>query len=232
MNDKFDHHVHIGQWKNEYYSAPEVFSHLKHQGKIGCNFMSTTSCAPLHPDDKKEIISLYEKVCAEINEALYTAKQMNFDVHAYYWIVPLFHISGISFEQVLSELPEYCGLKIHPRSHNWSPQNPERAELLHQVFCFAKKYNLPVILHTGDSAEDSPCLYEEWYKNYPAVKVTLAHCKNLSEVVYLFDKFPQLNGDTAFIPQNNFEYLLQNGYENRLVYGSDYPISTFYRITK
>lgn len=53
----------------------------------------------------------------------------------------------------------------------------------------------------------------------------VAHCKNLSEVKYLFDNYSQLNGDTAFIPQENLEYLLDNGYENRLVYGSNYPIS-------
>ena len=224
IDNSFDHHVHIGQWKNEYYSAQKVFSHLKHQGKIGCNFMSTTSCVPLHPDDKKEIIALYEKVCAEINEALCTAKQMNFDAHAYYWVVPLFHLSGISFEKVFEEQPAYCGLKIHPLSHNWNPCDEERAELLTEAFAFAKLRNLPVILHTGASAGDSPCLYEKWYKDFPTVKVTFAHSRNLKEVIYLFDTYPQLNGDTAFIPQENLEYCLSHGYEDRLVYGSDFPI--------
>lgn len=232
IDESFDHHIHIGQWKNEYFSAQKVFSGLKKRGICGCNFMSTTSCSPLHTDNKREIISLYEKICIEVKEALYTAKQMNFDAHAYYWVVPLFHISEISFEQVFSEIPEYYGLKIHPRSHNWNPQISERSELLYQTFCFAEKYDFPIILHTGNSAEDSPCLYEKWYKQFPFVRVTLAHCKNLSEIVYLFDKYPQLNGDTAFIPLQNLDYLLQNGYENRLFYGSDYPISTFYHVTK
>lgn len=225
MDESFDHHVHIGQWQDRYFSAKGVFTNLQQQGKVGCNFMSTTSCGTLHPDDKNEIISLYEKVRDEVKDALLTVNELRFDAKAYYWVVPLFHLSGISFEQVFSELPEYCGLKIHPRSHNWNPEIPERAELLTQTFEFADKHNLPVILHTGVSDDDSPCLYEKWYKDFPAVKVTLAHCRNLKEVLYLFDNYPHLNGDTAFIPQENLEYLLKNGYEKRLVYGSDYPIN-------
>lgn len=225
MDEGFDHHVHIGQWRDRYFSAKEVFSNLQQQGKVGCNFMSTTSCGPLHPDNKKEIISLYEKVRDEVKNALLTAKELHIDAKAYYWVVPLFHFSGITFDQVLTEVPEYCGLKIHPRSHNWNPEIPERAELLTQTFDYAATHNHPIILHTGISEDDSPCLYEKWYKDFPTVKVTLAHCRNLKEVTYLFDKYSQLYGDTAFIPQENLEYLLQNGYEKRLVYGSDYPIN-------
>lgn len=232
IDKTFDHHIHIGQWKKEYFSAKTVFSALKKQGLRDCNFMSTTSCTPLHPDNKEEIISLYEKVLDEVSKALKIAGEMNFEAHAFYWIVPLFHLSGITFEQVFSELPEYFGLKIHPRSHNWNPAIPERADLLNQTFGFAEKHNLPIILHTGDSLEDSPCLYEEWYKKYPKVNVTLAHCKNLSEVLYLFENYPQINGDTACIPQNNLEYLIKNGYENRLVYGSDFPINETFNLIK
>lgn len=215
MDERFDHHVHIGQWQDKYFSAKEVFSNLQKQGKVGCNFMSTTSCGPLHPDNKNEIYSLYEKIRDEVKDALLAANELHFDAKAYYWVVPLFHFSGITFEQVFAEVPEYCGLKIHPRSHNWNPNIPERAELLTQTFKFAEKNNLPIILHTGISEDDSPCLYEKWYKEFSTVKVTLAHCRNLKEVHYLFDKYPQLNGDTAFIPQENLEYFFQNGYESR-----------------
>lgn len=225
MDESFDHHVHIGQWQDRYFSAEEVFLYLQQQGKIGCIFMSTTSCGPLHPDNKNEIDSLYEKVRNEVKEALLTANELHFDAKAYYWVVPLFHFAGITFEQIFAEVPDYCGLKIHPRSHNWNPDIPERAKLLTQAFEFADKHNLPIILHTGISEDDSPCLYEKWYKDFSTVKVTLAHCRNLKEVIYLFDKYPQLNGDTAFIPQENLEFFLQNEYENRLVYGSDYPIN-------
>ena len=224
MDSSFDHHVHIGQWNDKYFSAEYVFSELKAQGKISCIFMSTTSCAPLHPADRKEILGLYQKVRNEMNDAIKTAQKLQFDARPYYWVVPLFHRSGISFEQVFNELPEYCGLKIHPRAHNWNPEIPERAEVLTEAFEFAALKNLPIIMHTGVSPEDSPCLYEKWYKDFPSVKVTLAHCRNLSEIIYLFEAYPQMNGDTAFIPQENLEYLLKNGYGKKLVYGSDFPI--------
>ncbi|MBR4789520.1 MAG: amidohydrolase family protein [Treponema sp.] len=224
IDTTFDHHVHIGQWKDEYFSAEQVFLHLQQNGKSGCCFMSTTSCAPLHFDDRKEINNLYVKVRNEILFAIKTAKKIKFKANPYYWVVPLFHITGISLEQVFNELPDYCGLKIHPLSHNWNPKEKERAELLTTVFEFAQARNLPIILHTGVSLEDSPCLYEKWYKKFPSVRVTLAHSRNLSEVKYLFDNYPQLNGDTAFIPQDNFDFFRTHGYKDRLVYGSDYPI--------
>ena len=224
IDNSFDHHVHIGQWTDRYYSAQEVFSELKKSGKTGCIFMSTTSCAPLHFDDKAEIHELYEKVRNEISEAVQSAIDIEFNAKPYYWVVPLFHLSGITFENVFDEQPAYCGLKIHPLSHNWNPYEKERAELLTQVFEFAGMHKLPIVFHTGVSSEDSPCLYEKWFKSFPNVKVTLAHSRNLKEVVYLFDTYPQLNGDTAFIPQENLEYFINNGYANRLVYGSDFPI--------
>ena len=224
INTTFDHHVHIGQWKEEYFSAEQVFLHLQQKEKTGCIFMSTTSCAPLHFDNKKEIYNLYEKVRDEIILAANTAHEINFIARPYYWVVPLFHISGISLEKVFNEFPKYCGLKIHPLSHNWNPEEKERAELLTTVFEFAQTRSLPIILHTGISQKDSPCVYEKWFKTFPSVKVTLAHSRNLSEVKYLFDNYPQLNGDTAFIPQENLDYFISNGYGHRLVYGSDFPI--------
>ena len=224
MDKHFDHHVHIGQWKDNYFSAEYVFSELKAQGKTGCVFMSTTSCAPLHFNDEKEIYGLYENVRNELVDAMQIANLLEFNAKPYYWVVPLFHLSEITFENVFMEFPEYCGLKIHPRAHNWNPNDIDRAKLLTEVFEFALIRNLPIILHTGVSPDDSPCLYEKWFKLFPEVKVTLAHCRNLSEVKYLFDSYPQLYGDTALIPQGNLEYFISNGYEKRLVYGSDFPI--------
>ena len=224
MDISFDSHVHIGQYKSDYFSAKYVFSALKAKEKIGCNFMSTSSCAPLHLDNAKEILSLYEKVRDEVKNALYVAKEMKFDARAYYWIVPLCHFYGITFEQVFSDLPEYHGLKIHPLSHIWNPKIPERANLLVKAFEFAEKRSIPIILHTGNSKEDNPRLYERWFKSFRNVNVTLAHCKNLKAILHLFKKYPQLNGDTAFMPKENFDLLVQHGYENRLVYGSDFPI--------
>ena len=228
IETSFDYHIHIGQWNDQYFSPQEVFSKLKQAGKTGCVFMSTTSCAPLHPDNKEEIINLYEKVRNEISAAMKTADEINFNAKPYYWVVPLFHLSGISFEQVFKETPDYCGLKIHPLAHNWNPKIKERSKLLTKVFEFAKEKQLPIIIHTGISEDDSPRLYEKWFKKFSNVKVTLAHCRNLPETKYLFDTYPQINGDTAFIPQENLEYFTSNGYENRLIYGSDFPINLVY----
>ena len=220
----FDQHVHIRQWKDRYFSAPEVFSKLKSGYGKGCVFMSTTSCMPVHPNNKEEILALYEKVRDEVKDALQIAKDLKFKAKPYYWVVPLFHLNGISLNQVFKDVPKYRGLKIHPKSHNWNPKDKERANLLTQVFEFAEKRNLPIILHTGNSKEDNPRLYEKWFKDFPNVKVTLAHCKNLKAVKYLFRKYPQLNGDTAMIPKENEAYLNKHGFARRLVYGSDFPI--------
>ncbi len=235
MNEFFDAHVHIGQWKQKYFTAKNVFSTLIDSGKIGCNFMSTTSCKPLHFENHKEIIDLYKKVKEEILNAIKTTLSINSNKHVfyanpYYWVVPLFHKNGITFEQVFDEVPEYKGLKIHPKAHNWNPEIKERENLLTKVFEFAQKKKLPIIFHTGSSESDDPILFEKWFKNYPTVKVTLAHCKNLKSIINLFDKYPQLNGDISFIPKENFDYLISNGYCDRLIYGSDFPINkTLYK---
>lgn len=220
----FDHHVHIGQYVDTYYNAKDVFSALKANNMMSCFFVSTTSCKPLGIDNTQEAIDLYKKTTVEIKEALVEAKKINFNAVPLYWVVPLIIKAGITLEEAFSDI-QYKGLVIHPRAHNWDPYDKERSAYLDNVFEFALRSKVDVYIHTGDSKDDEPILYEKWYKNFPKVNVHLAHCKKLDQILELFSKYNNLYGDTAYCPKENIKAIEKKGFSSRMYFGTDFPIT-------
>lgn len=227
LNENFDFHVHIGQFKDIYYKAADVFSALKANNSTGCLFASTSACKELQLDAPKEAVELYDDVTKEMQQALSVAKTIQYKAVPLYWVVPLILKAGITLEQAFSDV-DYKGLVIHPWSHNWNPADAERASLLDQVFTFARERKLPIFIHTGMSESDEPIRFEKWFKTYPDVEVHLAHCKHLEQVLNLFSKYKNLYGDTAFCPNENIQAINDAGFSNRMLFGTDFPVTYWF----
>jgi len=73
-------------------------------------------------------------------------------------------------ERTLGELG-FVGIKIHTATHAISPTHP-RATL---IFDIAKKYKVPVMIHTGPGPFSDPALVAPRAEEYPDVKIILAH---------------------------------------------------------
>ena len=153
-----DFHTHIGQYWNTYYDWHDVFSCLKASG------ISGTTCAYLTPkfDDMKTAVEFHHAVVEEWHAALKFASSINLEVKPLWWADPLVLRSGLSVSDAFFELP-FAGIALHPCLHDWTKEN---SSLTDAIFEFAKGQDIPLFIHTGLSEDDSPYLFEPWFKKF------------------------------------------------------------------
>ena len=96
------------------------------------------------------------------------------------------------------------------------------------MLIFAGKENYEIYFHTGCSERDNPLLFENWFSDFPKVKVHLAHCKDPEPIIHLFSKYKNLVGDTAFCPEDSYKKIYEAGFKDRMFFGTDFPISHWY----
>lgn len=84
LDKTFDYHIHIGQFFEDYYYPHKVMELLSLNGLKGCWFSSTTSCMSWSNGTEKTY--LRNHIRDEVKEALETAKKLNFDAKAFYWV--------------------------------------------------------------------------------------------------------------------------------------------------
>lgn len=216
---KHDYHTHIGQYWNAYYDYHDVFRCLKSNG------MSGTTCAYLTPkfDDMKTAVEFHHAVVEEWREALKFAASIELGVMPLWWADPIVLRAGLSVQDAFFELP-FSGIAFHPRLHDWTKEN---AHFTDDIFSFAKEQRSSIFIHTGLSEDDSPYLFEPWFKKFPEVEVHLAHCRDSDAIIDLFSKYPKLHGDTAFCPSESYEAICMSGFSERMLFGTDFPITHY-----
>lgn len=214
-----DWHTHIGQYFDSYYDFHDVFDVLKKNG------IDETVCAYLTPkfDDAKTSLSFFHAVEEELENARVYAKSIGLKVSFLYWADPLV-LKALSLKTIFSRF-SYSGIALHPRLHNWTTSF---SDLLTRIFDFSREQNIPIFIHTGISKEDEPKQFEKWFKDFPDVEIHLAHCKATEQIIELFSSFKNLFGDTAFCPQDSYEKICNAGFKNRMLFGSDFPITHWY----
>ena len=124
----------------------------------------------------------------------------------------------------MKEVP-YKGFKLHPRGNHWDLTDKKTFNLAENVFSYANKHNLHILIHCGDDDFENPRLFEVFIAKYPNVKVQLAHCKPLEDTLYMLEKYSNTICDTAFVSEAVQNQIIAAGFESRMVYGSDFPIS-------
>lgn len=219
-----DFHTHIGQYWNTYYDWHDVFSCLKANG------ISGTTCAYLTPkfDDMKTSVEFHHAVVEEWYTALKFASSIKLEVKPLWWADPLVLRSGLSVSDAFFELP-FAGIALHPRLHDWTKEN---SSLTDAIFEFAKGQDIPLFIHTGLSEDDSPYLFEPWFKKLPEVEAHLAHCRDSEAIIDLFSKYPKLLGDTAFCPDESYDAICKAGFSERMLYGTDFPITHYVELSE
>mgnify|MGYP003297837766 CR=1 FL=1 len=227
-----DYHVHIGQWNDVYFKAEDIFYALKKNGIGECWFSSTTSClysktivAGKSDAESLSHEELYLKIREEVKSALNYARTIDFKAHALYWVVPDIVKSGIGIERAMTECP-YDGFKLHPRAQEWKLDDPVTVNFTEELFSYAEKQNLRILIHTGASGDDSPKRFEHFIKAHPNCLVQLAHLKDLDAQEYMLKKYPNVVVDSSFAGENEIEALVGDSIERkRILWGTDMPVT-------
>lgn len=129
------------------------------------------------------------------------------------------------------------GIKLMPMYAGFYPQDP----LLDDLWAYAVKHDLPVLLHTGTTFVDQapidmtlPRHLDPVAIKYPDCKIILAHLGHPyeGETVAVIRKHPNLYADISALHYRPFQLyhslmLVQEyGVWNKLLFGTDYPITT------
>ena len=209
----FDIHVHVGWFGKNYFSPGFVCRTLKNAGITHFAFSSTSH---IISNDREFLIKEREKVI-ELSENRAVVFQ---------WVMPdmVNGKGGNGLEFWLDK--NVRGLKIHGKAQSWPPFGKS----LRKVFAIADKRNLPVMLHTGEDKNHRPTDYLKICKQFPKVKVILAHGRPLDSAILMLKECPNTLVDMAFMPKKHIEDLLNRGFGDRVLFGTDTPIpKMFYK---
>jgi predicted TIM-barrel fold metal-dependent hydrolase len=213
-----DNHIHTGQFEETYYDPIEVIQIVMEFCTEGLCFSSTTTC--------KDDVS-YSEVEDEISNALANIPWPPEIVRPFFWYVPAYAGQGVDFERAMKELP-YKGIKLHPLAHSWDLDEKGDLDILHNIFCYAGENKLPILIHTGNSGIDAASTFNRFFPLYTETKIILAHCRPLEEAIFLIRTYPNVYGDTAFLPEVDLRKIVKTGLSHKLVLGSDFPITNYY----
>jgi uncharacterized protein len=206
-----DSHIHVGQYYNIYTSPQDLLQLLDAVG-VGQFAVSSTSICEGN----------YDKVLSELQELSIIAHERMFPV---LWIIPAMLKDG-GLERFLSSGIQWRCLKIHPQLNPFYWQ--QNSADLEEVINLAKKLNVPILIHTGEKEGCEPLLFKEAISANPSVRFILAHARPLEQTIALMKSYQNVWADTAFVPTENVVDLCNEGFSDRILWGTDYPIPRYF----
>lgn len=205
-----DNHVHIG-WYTHIYNSPKGLWESEIKAGIDDIVVSSTStCA-----------ELYKLVVREMKELIRLGGP---HIHPILWLTPrMLKTWGVSY--MLHSKIRWQGIKMHWKAHREWYYNPG---LTKKAIEIARNLNVPILLHTGLFKECRPIVFKSLCSNNPDLSFVLAHGRPIDEMINVLKSCPNVMVDTAFMPIEDIKMLIDCGYMERILFGTDVPINNIY----
>ena len=206
MLEVYDSHLHMGMLSDKCIVHPrEVLSFIRKHHVKGGIIMPTARI------DGGDNLALHESLYGEsISIGFQVALYVNSD------ILSLYDKHGLD-----AKYP-YCALKIHPEAINYTDKEIE-------IAChMAMELKKPLYIHTGGNPNCQSSRFERYIEKYPKQIFVLCHCRPYDETANLMKKCKNVWVDTAFLSFEKVKSLVFKGYEDRILFGSDYPINRWF----
>ena len=198
-----DCHVHFGQFRNAYHSARSVQKAIHEIGIKRACVMPT---------------GIYSK--KEFFECLASLKSFPEEIYdSFLWLSPRI-LRWMPIEN-LSKLHKFKAIKIHLIAH---PDWYYNQDKIHKIADFAGIVHIPLMFHTGDFWFCEPQIFEPFVKEHPQTIFIFAHARPINPTIEIMSKYPNVVVDTAFTPIEDVKTLIDNGFANRTLWGTDFPI--------
>ena len=205
MIEVYDSHLHMGMLSDMCIVHPkEVLSFINKYHVKGGVIMPT---ARIDGGDNLILYSaLYEASDAlGFKTALYVNREV---LNAYK--------DGIQFEN------HFCAMKIHLEAIDFNEQE------LNDICIMASDLKLPLLIHTSAYANCRSSMFEKIIGNNTNQKFILCHARPNEEALSIMEKYSNVWIDTAFLSIGNLKTFVSHGFEDKILFGSDYPINRWY----
>ena len=209
-----DNHVHTGFFKGQYFSAEDVWNEIQ-SAEIDSFVLAPMSASfrGFHKEAIREVRTMQRLSKGRCIPLLWVAPFM-FKPSGEYVLRELLH-SGI----------EWKGMKIHYYMH---PEWDHNKTLAAKAFELARQKHWPVLAHTGGSPECEAGVFKSIALAYPDLTIVLAHGRPIDEAIDVLIHCPNTMVDTAFMPQEDQKLLVDSGFADRMLFGTDIPINKYY----
>ena len=213
----FDAHVHVGYFPRRdgkatpgggaayYYSPARVMRYMRWAGADEFLFSSTNACWDEHA----------EAMHPEAAELLRLARLGRVKAHPLFWVSWAY----LAWDPDLAKMPSlYEGLKLHGGEAHWTGHPAE----LRRVLAIARERKLPVQIHTSNDEENGCAAYLPYCREFPELRIDLAHGHRVADAVRALGKCPNVWVDTSFMTLAEIGQAFAAAPE-RVMYGSDFP---------
>ena len=217
-----DAHVHVGWYYRsnggeengkglDCYYSPQLISNILKASGVEEFIFSSLSC------QCQDAIDIVEQ------EALEVVAIFGEGAHPFYWCTGALY----DFDPYFKVLDKgiWQGVKIHELETPWVKKRPRDLDRMLSVL---EERNVPVQIHTGEFEGCYPLELLPFVLKHPQLRVDFAHCRPHKETISCMKMCPNLFTDTAFMPVEYYKELVDAGLEDRVLFGTDFPIQGAY----
>lgn len=219
-----DAHVHIGGETVGFDMTEEVVLESMDKYNIDVCLISNGDSGEYGHELERIPEELQIDQKTSLKRAINFAKENEGRIYAGFWCKPHHELADEEIENMIAENRKYLiFLKVHPYHSNLAFDDEKMIPYLD----LAVKYDLPVVVHTGNSYNDSPERVYNMAKKYPQLKFILAHMGLGTDnqlAIDLMAKADNLYADTAWVPVSTTLEVIKRYGSKRVVFGTDSPI--------
>lgn len=217
-----DSHIHVGQYYDLYFSPKYIVQLMDSLGVEKYAVSSTSICE-----------ENYEKVLVEMRDVIALSSGKALPV---LWITPMMILSG-QVDVFLHSGIQWQSFKVHPQlcPELWTADSI----YFDFVISLSRETGLPLLIHTGEKTGCEASRFSSVIERNPDINFILAHGRPAHEAIDIMKKYDNVWIDTAFVGVKEIVIFLQNGFSNRILWGTDmcipkyfYPAEDMYKYYK
>ena len=218
-----DTHMHIGKQPEHNLTEEMVIASME---KYHVDYAIVSSLSGVEYTSKgKRIPKLLQKSKQKVfQETLSFARRYPNRIGVMPWIKPATETVDSAFQELIEENQDVvCGIKLH----SFYSRLGMNADRLRPYIELARRYDIPMVCHTGGCEEADPInMYLAAVTN-PDVRFVMVHMglgTDNSKAIELMQDAPNLYADTTWVPMESTIEVIKRYGSKRVVFGSDAPI--------
>lgn len=116
----------------------------------------------------------------------------------------------------------FSAMKIHLEAIDYNDQE------LNDICIMASDFKLPLLIHTSTHANCRSSMFEKIIEKFTNQEFILCHGRPNEEAISILEMYNNVWIDTAFLSVGSLKTFVSHGFEDKILFGSDYPINRWY----
>lgn len=218
-----DMHAHIGEVM-DFKMPGEILIASMEKYNIDFSIISSCEAAAFDHNNKMLPYTVQKSQETVFQTTLNFARKYQGKLAVMPWVKPHYEkVSNELIAMIRNNLDITVGIKVHP-FHSFISFNSPQVE---EYIKLAESFNLPMLVHTGNTTECSCMGVYEMAVKYPNVNFIMGHMglgTDNHEAIELIKKQKNLYGDTAWVPLESTLLAIKECGIDKIMFGTDNPI--------